>query len=108
MYLKQKRCGRIKGRGCADGRKQRLYKTKDETLSLTVSTEAFFFNSLIDAEEDQKVVTVDTPGAFMHSDMDEELVHMRLSGPMAELLVRVDPAKYPQYVVKDKKGNDTL
>ena len=22
MYLKQKRCGRIKGRGCANGRKQ--------------------------------------------------------------------------------------
>ena len=27
MFLKQKRCGKIKGRGCADGRKQRLYKT---------------------------------------------------------------------------------
>ena len=24
MFLKQKRCGKIKGRGCADGRKQRL------------------------------------------------------------------------------------
>jgi hypothetical protein len=24
MYLKQKRCGRIKARACADGRKQRL------------------------------------------------------------------------------------
>jgi hypothetical protein len=27
---------------------------------------------------------------------------------MAELLVRVDPAKYRKYIVKDKKGNDTL
>ena len=107
MYLKQKRCGRIKGRGCADGRKQRLYKTKEETSSPTVSTEALFLTSLIDAEEERKVVTVDIPGAFMHSDMDE-LVHMRLSGPMAELLVRVDPAKYRKYLVKDKKGNDTL
>jgi hypothetical protein len=43
----------------------------------------------------------------MHSDMDE-LVHMRLSGPMAELLVRVNQAKYRKYVVKDKKGKDTL
>ena len=25
MFLKQKRCGKIKARGCADGRKQRLY-----------------------------------------------------------------------------------
>ena len=28
MFLKQKRCGRIKGRGCADGRKQRLWKSE--------------------------------------------------------------------------------
>jgi hypothetical protein len=25
MFLKRKRCGKIKGRGCADGRKQRKY-----------------------------------------------------------------------------------
>ena len=93
MYLKQKRCGRIKGRGCADGRKQRLYKTNEETSSPTVSTEALFLSSLTDAEEERKAVTVDIPGTFMHSDMDE-LVHMRLSRPMAELLVQLDPAKY--------------
>ena len=29
MFLKMKRSGKIKGRGCADGRKQRVYKTKD-------------------------------------------------------------------------------
>ena len=29
MFLKQKRCGKIKGRGCADRRKQKLYKTKE-------------------------------------------------------------------------------
>jgi hypothetical protein len=72
-----------------------------------VSTKALFLTSLIDAGDERKVVTVNIPGAYMHSDMDE-LVHMRLSGPMTELLVRVDPAKYRKYVVKDKKGNDTL
>jgi hypothetical protein len=30
-------------------------------------------------------VTLDIPGAFMHADMDE-IVHMQLDGPMAELL----------------------
>jgi hypothetical protein len=107
MYLKQKRCGRIKAHGCTDGRKQQLYKTKQETSSPTVTTEALFITSTIDAEERRKVVTVDIPGAFMHSDM-EELVHVRLSGPMATLLVRVDPEKYRKFVVKDKKGNDTI
>jgi hypothetical protein len=28
MFLKQKRCGRIKARGCADGRKLRIHKSK--------------------------------------------------------------------------------
>jgi hypothetical protein len=81
-------------------------KTKQETSSPTVTTEALFITSTIDAKERRKVVTVDIPGAFMHSDTDE-LVHVRLSGPMATLLVpvRVDPEKYRKFVVKDKKGN---
>jgi hypothetical protein len=37
MYLKRKRNGKVKARGCADGRKQRVYMTKDETSSPTVS-----------------------------------------------------------------------
>ena len=37
MFLKQKRCGRIKARGCADGRKQRIYKSKEETSSPTIN-----------------------------------------------------------------------
>ena len=31
MFLKEKRSGKIKARGFADGRKQRIYKTKEET-----------------------------------------------------------------------------
>ena len=38
MFLKQKRNGAIKGRGCADGRPQCLYKSKAETSSPTAST----------------------------------------------------------------------
>jgi hypothetical protein len=51
MYLKQKRCRQIKARGCADGHKQRVYKTKDETSSPTVSTEAVFLTAVINAQE---------------------------------------------------------
>jgi hypothetical protein len=42
MFLKEKRCGTIKGHGCADGRKQRDYMTKQETSAPTVATEALF------------------------------------------------------------------
>jgi hypothetical protein len=30
LFLKEKRCGRIKGWGCANGHTQQLYKTKEE------------------------------------------------------------------------------
>ena len=42
MFLKQKRCGKVKGRGCTDGRKQRAYIAKEESTAPTVSTEAVF------------------------------------------------------------------
>jgi hypothetical protein len=87
MYLKQKRCGKIKARGCADCRKQRLYKSKEKTSSPTVSTEAVFLTSVIEAQEHRKVMTINIPGAFMHVNIDE-LIHVRLEGPMAELLTR--------------------
>ena len=49
MFLKQKRCGKIKGRGCADGRKQRAYIAKEDLTAPTVSTEAVFLTAVIDA-----------------------------------------------------------
>ena len=76
MFLKEKRCGKIKGRGCADGRPQRLYKTKEETSSPTIFIESLFLTCLIDAAEARCVATCDVPGAFMQADIDEE-VHVK-------------------------------
>ena len=61
MFLKEKRCGKIKGRGCADGRKQRLYMTKDKTSSPTVYTEVLLLTCLTDATEERDVATVNIP-----------------------------------------------
>ena len=101
MFLKQKRCGRIKGRGCADGRKQRVYKTKEETSSPTIHTESLFLTCIIDALEKRRVVTLDIPGAFMQTDIDE-IIHVKLVGELAELLTRVDPS-YNQFVTYENK-----
>ena len=38
MFLKMKRDGRVKGRGCADGRSQRAYTHKDDSGSPKVAT----------------------------------------------------------------------
>jgi hypothetical protein len=96
MFLKQKRCGRIKGRGCADGRKQRVYTAKEDASSPTVSIESIILSCVIDAQEGRHVATADIPGAFMQADMDE-LVHMRLDGIIVELLLEIAP-EYESFV----------
>ena len=65
MFLKQKQCGQIKGRGCVDGQKQHVYKMKEETSALTMSIESLFLSCIIDTKEGQKVATCNIPGAFM-------------------------------------------
>ena len=93
MFLKKKRCGKIKGRGCADGRKQRAYITKEQSTSPTISTEAVFLTALVDAWESRKVTELNVPGAFMQVDMDE-LVHVRFRGEMVDKLLEIDPELY--------------
>ena len=100
MFLKQKRTGQIKGRGCADGRKQRLNTPKDAASSPTVATESVLLSCVIDAKERRDVATVDIPGAFMQGDQDKT-VHMRLEGTLAKLLTKCDPKLYRQYVVSE-------
>jgi hypothetical protein len=97
MFLKKKRCGKITGRGCADGRKQQEYTSKEDASSPTVSIESLMLSCVIDAKEKRDVATVDIPGAFMQANMDE-LVHMRLEGTIAELLVKLDPKLYWKYI----------
>jgi hypothetical protein len=104
MFLKKKRCGRIKGRGCADGRKQRSYINKEDASAPTVAIEALMLSCAIDAKEEQDVATVDIPGAFLHADMDN-LVHMKFEGKMAELLVKLDPKLYRKFVQVEKGKN---
>ena len=42
--VKQKRCGKIKGRACADGRKERRYITKEESTSPTIHLESLMLS----------------------------------------------------------------
>ena len=55
---------------------------------------------IIDAKERRDVATVDILGTFMQGDQDET-VHMRLEGTLAELLTKCDPKLYRQYVVTE-------
>ena len=101
MFLKKKRNGTVKGRGCADGHKQRAYITKEESTSPTISTEAVFLTAVVDAWEGRKVAVLDVPGAFMQVDMDET-VHVRFEGEMVDKLLEIDEDLYASYVTEEK------
>ena len=101
MFLKEKRCGTIKGRGCADGRPQRLYTGKDESSSKTVTIESVMLTSMIDALEERDTATVNIPGAFLQTEMDE-LVYMVLRGKLVDALLQYNYSKYHKFVVYEK------
>jgi hypothetical protein len=48
------------------------------------------------------VATVDIPGAFMQADMDD-LVHLRLTGRIVDILLEVDTTAYAPYVTYEGK-----
>jgi hypothetical protein len=100
MFLKEKSDGSIKGRGCADGRPQRAYIPKEDATSPTVRNESTMLTATIDAYEGRDVATVDLPGAFMQADMDD-VVHMRLTDVMVQLLTEIDPS-YAKFTCIEK------
>lgn len=100
MFLKKKHCGTIKGQGCADGRPQRVYISKEETSAPTVLTEALILSCIIDTVENREVTVCNIPGAFMHADMERE-VHVKLEGKMAEMMYELNPAQYKKAVCKE-------
>ena len=90
--IELKRDGRLKGRSCANGSKQRSYLTEyDSVASPTVSLEGFFTTLLIGAYEGREHISFDVPGAFLQAEMpDDKLVLLRFKGRMAEMLGEVN------------------
>ena len=58
MFLKNKRCDKIKGRGFFDGRKQQGHMIKEETSFPTVSTDGLLLSCIIDAQEERDVANL--------------------------------------------------
>ena len=107
MFLKEKRDGTIKARGCADGRPRRQYTSKTEVSSPTVSLEALMLSCAIDAKEGRYTVVADIPGAFLHVDMDDD-VHMILEGTIAELIVKLELSLYRKHIWYTQRGKPML
>jgi hypothetical protein len=107
MFLKEKRNGKVKGRACINGAPQRAYIPKEEAASPTVSIESVFITAAIAAYERRHVRCFDVPGAFLHTDTDENVL-MVLRGALAEMMVRIAPEIYREYVTLDSKGTPLL
>ena len=57
--------GETEGRTCADGRKQCDFIGKEDSASLTGSTEAVLSMTMMEAKESRKVATCDTLNTFI-------------------------------------------
>ena len=108
MFLKQKHDASIKGRGCADGRKQRDWMTKEDTASPTVANQALTLSCMIDVKEGRDVATADIPGAFLQTEYNKGDTHVRIDGPMLELLTQIDPSLYRKYIHTYPNGKKVL
>ena len=99
--IKEKRCGRIKGYTCADGRPQREYVPKSDSSSPTIGTESLLLSFMIDALEERYVGTADVVGAFLKADMDKFIL-VKLEGTMVSYLAEANPEKYKPFVTQER------
>jgi hypothetical protein len=107
MFLKERRNGTIKGRACADGRRQHETAVPGAATPPTVSLEAVLITATIDAYEEQDAAIVDVPGAFLSADMDEEII-MTIQGRLTELMVKAAPNIYRQYFTIDANNQPLI
>ena len=107
MFLKENINRYINDRACENGSKQRTYIKKEDATYPTACTEAVFLIALIEAYEKRAVAIFDIPGAFLHTEIDEEVI-MVIEGPLSELMFQVDPSLYRKYITTNSKGKPLL
>ena len=76
-------------------------------MSLQHGTDSVILTSTIDAHQGRDVATADMPGAYLHTDNNQETI-MLLRGKLAELMVRVEPSLYRKFITTNAKGEAML
>ena len=104
--MTEKRNKDIKARACADGRKQKLWTKKEDSASPTIACECLFQSCEIDARENRDVATGDLPGFFLQSPMKGRVI-LRLDGPLALLLVEINPKIWKKHL-RNVRGRDVI
>jgi len=103
--IKEKRCGKIKGRTCANGARQRRYlKEGEDYYSPTTSLESILSTMIIDAYEERDVAIADIPGAYLHAEMPKgKNVLLKLEGEFVDIMCSVNP-EHTENIVYELKG----
>ena len=107
LFLKEKRCGKVKGRACVNGAPQRAYIPKEDAALPTVSTESMFITSAISASKKRYVRCYNVPSAFVNTDVDENML-MVLKGEMVEMMVHITLQIYRKHITANKKSTPVL
>ena len=90
--IKIKRCGKVKGRTCANGSPQRKYIPREEATSPTLSMEALMGLLLINAYEGRDVAIFDVPGAYLHAKIpDSKFAILKIEGEFVDIMCDVNP-----------------
>ncbi len=106
MYLTEKRDGTIKGRQVYNGKPTREWLNRDEAASPTASLEGIMLTSVIDAKENRDIMTADIPNAFIQAPLPleegDERIIMKITGPLVDILLKLNTETYGPYVVYEK------
>ena len=90
--IKLKRCGKMKGRTCADGSTERSYVPREEASSPTLSFEALMGILLINAFEERDTAIFDVPGAYLHAKIpDDKFAILKIEGEFVDIMCEVNP-----------------
>ena len=101
--IDNKRSGKIKGRTCANGSKQKLYLKEDESIaSPTLSLEGLLTTLAIDAHEKRDVAIFDVPGAYLHAEMPpDKQILLKLKGKFVDIMCDVNP-EHKTNIIEEK------
>ena len=76
--IKEKRCGKIKGRTCEDGSLQSTYIPLEEAVLPTIALESLFVSLFIGVHEGIAVHRFNFTGAYLHSSLpNDKVVHIK-------------------------------
>ncbi|MEM1009075.1 MAG: reverse transcriptase domain-containing protein, partial [Myxococcota bacterium] len=104
--IREKHNSDIKGRTCANGKKQREMYDKSEITSPTLSTEGLMLAMMQASREGRHIASAGVAGADLKTSMPDYVV-MRFEGDMVDIILAADPS-LGVGLIHDKNGKRIL